>query len=296
MPAHNSEKTILRAVESVLAQTESDFELLVIDDGSTDGTRRIVRSVADPRLRYHLMEHGGVSSARNRGIAESLGDIVTFLDSDDQAYPDWLATFGTLMEDQRVGIAFCGMDALGPDGNIATLVLESATNSASGVDGRFLSGSYAVRRSLLTHIGGFDDRLRYSENTEIGLRLMQACSAEGLTTATCVTPLVCWSRPDFDRRNAPARLENRIAAGRIMLDKHGEHPLFRYNPRVASYYHAIVGVSQARLGRLREARASFVEAIRADPRQVRNYARFLAALSRWSAARAWGIDKGPRQP
>ena len=83
MPAYNAEKSIGRAIASVLGQSRADWELLVIDDGSADGTARVVRDFADPRVRCLHQENGGVSAARNRGIREAQGDYICFLDADD---------------------------------------------------------------------------------------------------------------------------------------------------------------------------------------------------------------------
>ncbi|WP_165456811.1 glycosyltransferase family 2 protein [Aquabacterium lacunae] len=83
MPAYNRQACIGSSIDSVLTQTFSDFELLVIDDGSTDGTGKIVESYSDKRIRYYRIENSGVSVARNFGINVSSGDLIFFLDSDD---------------------------------------------------------------------------------------------------------------------------------------------------------------------------------------------------------------------
>ena len=83
IPAYNRAPFLKKAVLSVLSQTYSDFELIIVDDGSTDGTEKFISSVSDTRLRYFKQDNHGVSHARNRGIDASLGDFVAFLDSDD---------------------------------------------------------------------------------------------------------------------------------------------------------------------------------------------------------------------
>lgn len=85
IPVYNAEKTIVRCIDSVLEQSYQDFEILLIDDGSTDGGGEICKTYAekDNRIRYIKKENGGVSTARNRGIDEAQGKYVTFIDSDD---------------------------------------------------------------------------------------------------------------------------------------------------------------------------------------------------------------------
>src|SRR6185369_17689982 len=89
-PTYNRAVFIKRTIESVLAQTFSDFEIIVVDDGSTDNTGEIVRSIVDDRLTYHFKTNEERAVARNTGVAMARGKYVTFLDSDDLLYEDHL--------------------------------------------------------------------------------------------------------------------------------------------------------------------------------------------------------------
>lgn len=88
VPTYNRGPILRETIDSVLAQDFTDFELLVIDDGSTDDTARTVRSIPDPRLEYIRQDNAGPSAARNLGIRRARGDLVAFLDDDDR----WLPT------------------------------------------------------------------------------------------------------------------------------------------------------------------------------------------------------------
>jgi glycosyltransferase involved in cell wall biosynthesis len=92
IPLYNKEKYVRRAVESVLGQTFVDFELIVVNDGSTDGGPVIVRGYTDPRIRVIDQDNHGVSAARNRGIAEARAPLTAFLDADDEWLPEFLMT------------------------------------------------------------------------------------------------------------------------------------------------------------------------------------------------------------
>ena len=123
VPTYNRAHCIARAIDSACAQTHRNLEVIVIDDGSTDGTDTLVRSryKSDPRVRYFRQQNGGVSAARNTGFRQMRGDFVALLDSDDVWLP-WklqmqLSCFAAF---PRVGMVWTDMAALGPDGQVAS--------------------------------------------------------------------------------------------------------------------------------------------------------------------------------
>ena len=95
VPVYNAEKYLHRCIDSILSQTFTDFELLLIDDGSKDGSGAICDEYAakDNRVRVFHKENGGVSSARNLGLDNACGEWVTFVDADDYVRPSYLATY-----------------------------------------------------------------------------------------------------------------------------------------------------------------------------------------------------------
>lgn len=107
IPTYNREKTILRAVDSVLNQSYQDFELIIVDDGSKDNTKAIIEHLADARIQYIWQENGGAAAARNTGILMAKGEYIAFQDSDDYWYPDKLEKqLATLLKSQA-DVVFC---------------------------------------------------------------------------------------------------------------------------------------------------------------------------------------------
>lgn len=98
MPLYNKEADVERAMKSVLSQTFGDFEVIVVNDGSTDKSPLIVRAINDSRIRVIDQENAGVSAARNRGIQEARADLIAFLDADDEWMPTFLETILDLRE------------------------------------------------------------------------------------------------------------------------------------------------------------------------------------------------------
>src|SRR5579885_1650883 len=93
MPTYDRRATIGRAIASVRAQTYADWELVIVDDGSTDDTASAVAAIPDARVRFVREAHNqGVTAARNRGLDEARGDFIGMLDSDDELVPQALAT------------------------------------------------------------------------------------------------------------------------------------------------------------------------------------------------------------
>jgi glycosyltransferase involved in cell wall biosynthesis len=110
MPLYNKEAYIRRTLDSVLHQSEGDFELLIIDDGSTDAGPSIAEATGDTRVKVHRFPNGGVSAARNRGIALASSELVAFLDADDHWEPAFLADTLEELEKNKAAVAvFCNI-------------------------------------------------------------------------------------------------------------------------------------------------------------------------------------------
>lgn len=111
LPTYNRAKEISKSIESVLNQTYHDFELIIIDDGSTDNTQEIVEKYQDKRIRYikNTTSKHGVSTARNIGIRESAGEYITFNDSDDVFYLDKLEKQLAFLENEKADVTFCAV-------------------------------------------------------------------------------------------------------------------------------------------------------------------------------------------
>lgn len=118
VPVYNTEKYIERCIKSILSQSYSDWELLLVDDGSTDNSADICLKYIekDIRIKYFYQENRGVSSARNKGIVSSKGDYIYFLDSDDVVHENLLETVVPIMENNDYDLLYFNTESLSEDG------------------------------------------------------------------------------------------------------------------------------------------------------------------------------------
>jgi glycosyltransferase involved in cell wall biosynthesis len=177
IPTFNRADLLLDAVTSVLEQTFRDFEIVVVDDGSTDETRSLLRPY-DDRIRYFYQENAGVSAARNRGIAESRGKYLAFLDSDDLFAPRMLEeakrTFARHPEAGAVFTAEVDLDSRGRPGRVVTKKSPGIFFTPPGmisIDTRIGSGRPGiVRREWVERLGGFDESLGCAIDCDLWIR------------------------------------------------------------------------------------------------------------------------------
>jgi glycosyltransferase involved in cell wall biosynthesis len=214
MPAWNCAWCIDRALDSLHAQTFTDFEAIVVDDGSTDDTPALLARRGEA-LRVIRQSNAGMSAARNAGIAAARGELVAFLDSDDWWRPEKLAQQVALMDaDPDLGFCSSATELQSEDG---TVVGEwGCPASTDDLVARILGGhaavaggasSVMVRRSVLHATDGFDARLRGAEDTDLWVRL------------AAVAPYACIpDRQVVVTRNAGSVSRNREAMRRGALD------------------------------------------------------------------------------
>lgn len=112
IPAYNVEEYLRDTVESVLEGSFQDYEILLIDDGSSDGTPEVCRELeaADPRIRAYTKENGGAGSARNYGLDQAEGEYIAFIDGDDRVKENYLERLVTAMEEDHLDWAVCGYE------------------------------------------------------------------------------------------------------------------------------------------------------------------------------------------
>ena len=171
---YNRADFLKEAIESVLAQTYQDYELIIVDDGSTDHTRDVVRLFDDNRIRYFHHENRGMTPTRNRGIREATGEYIAFLDSDDVWFPEKLSRQVEVARKTGAGLVHTSRYETDLSGKKPRLVrpLRPARSSDEFLKGNtHISLTVLVRRDALIETGLFDEDLKASDDTDMWLRL-----------------------------------------------------------------------------------------------------------------------------
>ena len=283
VPSYNAERFLRAALDSALAQEGIALEVLVADDGSTDGTAAILAGYGD-RIRVLRQDHRGPAAARNAATREARGEYVALLDADDRFRPEKLARQAAVLDARPdVGLVYTGWDVVDADGQ--PLPHQGWSRDEGDVLPRLLVGNLAhpvavmLRRGPMLEVGGFDETLQVNEDWELFLRL----ALHGGRWA-CVDAPLCEYRVHGGQSHRRVQL---VYATRLrILDgffaRSGLPDAVRA-VRADAYHEAhLAGAAELFAASQRaEAQAAFVAAVRArpqslrDPRTMRRFARLL---------------------
>lgn len=233
IPLYNKERDVGRAISSVLAQSFHDFELIVINDGSTDGSVGVVRHFDDPRIRLIDQANAGVSAARNRGVVEAQSGLVAFLDADDEWLPGFLATIVRLRDRfPDAGVLATGYrvrDTAGFERNALVRglpepqwegILDDYFAVAARSEPPICSSSVAVQKGVLGEIGGFPSGVPSGEDLLTWARL-----AVATPIAYSVEPkAVFWAPENTDSRPGRFSKDTDDPVGDSLLELYRQSP------------------------------------------------------------------------
>lgn len=171
MPTHNRAKMLKKAIKSVLAQRFKNFELIIINDGSTDSTKEVVKSFKDPRIVYLEKKNKGPASARNFGLLKTKGRYISYLDDDDIYYPQHLRVLSKYLDKHpRVGLVY-GNALVKKRGKFYIYYPYDYSKASLEIDNIISYNSLMHRRSCLDKIGFIDKSLAVGSDWDLWLRI-----------------------------------------------------------------------------------------------------------------------------
>lgn len=213
---------VAEAVDSVLAQTASDLELIVVDDGSSDATGELLARVRDPRLRIERQAPAGLTRALNRALDLARAPLLARLDADDVALPERLARQQAFLaahpEVGLLGTAAREVDVAGrPVGLVSPPADDGALRRALIRRNPFVHSSVVVRRAALDRVGAYDESLPVAQDYDLWMRLSRVTRVANLTEPLVVRRLVpgrVSAARDTDRLRAELRVRWRALRAR----------------------------------------------------------------------------------
>ena len=245
IPLYNNAATIARAINSVLGQTFSDFELIVVDDGSTDGGREVVGKMSDSRIKLESQSNQGVSAARNLGIGKTNGEWIAFLDADDEWEPNFLETIIKLKE-RYPECSVCATSYFRKSSqenkekillrNVPSeqdFVMDNYFEVAACSDPPFYTCSVAVKRETLLSIGGFPIGIHQGEDLLTWARLATVSNI-----AYCVEPNCVYHITEAHSHGLPRRIPSADdPVGHELELLYKQHPDVIGLPTYISHWH-----------------------------------------------------------
>ena len=180
MPLYNKQDTVIESIQSILAQTIRDFEIIVVDDGSSDNSAARAESVSDARVSVLRKKNGGVSAARNYGVGRAKGDYICFLDADDLWLPNHLEALQELISavpDAGLYATFFRQEGAdgsvySPDfGNKHILEFDNVFNTELEQRSVLHTNSICMQQSVFVSAGGFVEGERIGEDTSLWYRV-----------------------------------------------------------------------------------------------------------------------------
>ena len=273
IPLYNKERQIAGTLRSVFAQTCADYEIIVGDDGSTDGSAAVVESLHDPRIRLIRQANAGVSAARNLGIAEARGEYIALLDADDEWRPEYLATIAALIRKYPQCDVFATnyshVDSNGKtfptilrkipfdgDDGILYNYFEVASVSSPPI----CSICITARKEAFQSVGGFPLGIKSGEDLLTWARL-----AARYKIAYTKKQLAVFNVEGYDRNERPKRIpaENDTVATELLKLKD------EFNPsninQYISFWHKMRAVIYMRLGMRSKSIKEAFKAVRYNP-------------------------------
>jgi glycosyltransferase involved in cell wall biosynthesis len=298
IPTYNCESYIAETINSVLNQTFSDFELIVIDDGSTDRTRQIVSSYG-ANIQLITQANAGVCKARNRGIREAAGRYLCLMDHDDYWFPDKLSLQMDIMERHpEAGLVYSSFSWWFPDANGAFPRVEAYIENPcpEGIDEDFsgwiyhlllldcwvLTSSALIRAEVFGRCGMFDESLPYSEDWDLWLRIAREYQFIKLKKSLTLYRQHAYQgnliARDIDYRTD---LLTRAVEKWGLCSPDGRCITKQEFRQTISRYHRDFGIRHLLSGNLRIANRSFIKSWLTSPVSLKSLAYIPAGLLGW---------------
>jgi glycosyltransferase involved in cell wall biosynthesis len=271
-PTYNREQLVQTTIKSIQAQTFTDWELIIVDDGSTDNTANAIQPfLQDPRISYVKKANSGQAASLNVGVSHAKGEFITFLDSDDEAYPEWLATVSHEIKEDTGIACSCAIRKF-MDGSIIEEDLGEFNLFGEKMLLKFTCGSLFIRKELFNAIGGYDADLRANIQTDLGYRLIDQIRKTNYQIVTIRKYLIQINIHAGERIRT--NWQRKSDGGAQFLKKHFAF-LKKHDPKEISNICATIAFSNYKMKDRKKSVEYLIKAIKHNPTRILNYFRIL---------------------
>ncbi|MDL0145388.1 glycosyltransferase family 2 protein [Halobacterium salinarum] len=280
IPTYNRAEVVSRAVDSVLGQSLQDFEIIVVDDGSSDETKRVIDDFEDRRVEYIYQSNQGANTARNRGIKESTGEYISFLDSDDEFKREYLAK-------SVEAISSGSENCIGAASSYVKFSSKNKPTTRSGVPDRELTiddfrdknplGGFSTvtfKRGICNEIGLLDESLPSLQDYDYYIRTSKNHTIRGINSALVKYHVGPENRISND-------MHKKEKGHRMIVEKHDNV----ISEKRISKHHIAIGKLLAERGDLKEARREFLQAMLKNPKDSSTIFYLVLSLLGWKTFR-----------
>lgn len=243
-----------------------------MDDGSKDKTEKVVKDFSDSRIRYFSSTKSGAGDKRNMGVKEAKGEYIIFLDSDDEAKPEWLQILVERIEKDKAEIVCCGLEKRNDNGKLVEEMLPNDMGAFfNNIKASYLAGTILLKKKFFEEIGGYDTALPAGQHTDLIIRLSQLIFKRKIKLCNIYEPLV------VIHLHTGARIRNNYEAiyqsSSRTLEKYSE--LFKIHPDKHFDYLSVAGVNAMRTNRVNEGLKYFRLAQKVKPLNLKNFTRLI---------------------
>jgi len=279
IPTYNREKLLSEILDFVINQTYSKFEIIIIDDGSTDNTYENLKSKIHLHnyINYYRQENRGVSSARNLGAKKSIGNYLIFLDSDDILIKDALMNFKNSINNDEDIIHADMAKKIKDSEKIEIIKARNPYGNGKG-NGIYIPGAFCIKKIFFEKIGGYDENIKYGENTELKFRI----DTENPKRSYTNKPSIIYKDTPFGESK---NLINLINANKYVLQKH--KIFFAKHRKVKQLYYQNTAIAQVKSHRYKDAKKSIVTAWLSNQRNSKTFLRMLIIQIPFLAKKIW---------
>jgi len=277
IPTYNRANFLPRAIESVINQTYSEWELIIVDDGSTDNTKEVVKKyLTDRRIKYIKTKNKGAANARNVGALIATKEWITFLDSDDQAYPNWIKSWAEIiMNKPKIGLLSSGCDIYRDNIKVKS---QFPTQSKLFKNLKFKitnGGSFAVKKEIFNKIKGYDIEFKANQHTELSYRLIPYLIKNNIKTISIDKSFI---RINLHEGKRIRNDWNAVYQGTIKIIKKYKKLLTKDTNLLSNYY-AVAANSAYRLNKKKSNYIHLqLNSIKYNPKKIISYLRLLKYL------------------